>query len=48
MARLPSWAGDFEHLAAPCSPPTATFEICRDDRIVGRANAQIADESGIS
>jgi hypothetical protein len=38
---------DFEHLAASRFDFSATFEICRDDRIVGRANAQIADESGI-
>jgi hypothetical protein len=39
--------GDFEHLAASLFAFSATFEICRDDRIVGRANAQITDESGI-
>jgi hypothetical protein len=51
----PSWTkleleigfGDFEHLAASPFAFSATFEICRDDRIVGRANAQRADESGI-
>jgi hypothetical protein len=43
----PSWTkleleigfGDFEHLAAAPFAFSATFEICRDDRIVGRANA---------
>ena len=39
--------GDFEHLAASLFAFSARFEICRDDRIVGRAKAQIADESGI-
>ena len=39
--------GDFEHVAAPLFAFSARFEICRDDRIVGRANAQRADESGI-
>jgi hypothetical protein len=51
----PSWTkleleigfADFEHLAASPFAFSATFEICRDDRIVGRANAHIADESGI-
>jgi hypothetical protein len=36
--------GDFEHLMASLFAFSATFEICRD---VGRANAKIADESGI-
>src|ERR1700730_1060758 len=40
------------HLSSRCASASrfafsATFEICRGDRIVGRANAQIADESGI-
>jgi hypothetical protein len=39
--------GDFEHLGASLFAFSARFEICRDDRIVGRAKAQIADESGI-
>jgi hypothetical protein len=39
--------GDFEHLAASLFAFSARFEICRDDRIVGRAKAQIADKSGI-
>jgi hypothetical protein len=39
--------GDFEHLAASPVRLSATFEICQDVRIVGKANAQIADESGI-
>jgi hypothetical protein len=38
--------GDFEHLAASLFAFSARFEISRDDRIVGRAKAQIADESG--
>ena len=46
-AELEVGFGDFEHLAASLFAFSARFEICRDDRIVGRAKAQIADESGI-
>ena len=46
-AELEIGFGDFEHLAASLFAFSATFEICRDVGDVGRANAQIADESGI-
>jgi hypothetical protein len=46
-AELDIGLGDFEHLAASLFAFSARFQICRDDRIVGRAKAQIADESGI-
>ena len=46
-AELEIGFGDFEHLAASLFAFSARFEICRDDRIVGRAKAQIADESGL-
>ncbi len=46
-AELEIGFGDFKHLAASLFAFSARFEICRDDRIVGRAEAQIADESGI-
>ena len=46
-AELEIGFGDFEHLAASLFAFSARFEISRDDRIVGRAKAQIADESGI-
>jgi hypothetical protein len=32
--------GDFEHLGASLFAFSATFEICRDDRFVGRAAAK--------
>ncbi len=47
QAALEIGFGDFEHLAASLFAFSARFEICRDDRIVGRAKAQIADDSGI-
>ncbi len=43
-AELEIGLGDFEHLAASLFAFSATFEICQDDRIVGRADAQIASE----
>jgi hypothetical protein len=45
-AELEIGFGDFEHLPASLFAFSATLEICRDDRILGRANPQIADESG--
>jgi hypothetical protein len=40
--------GDFEDLAASVFAFSATFEICRNDRICRQGeNAKIVDESGI-
>jgi hypothetical protein len=46
-AELETASATSEHLAASLFAFPDRFEICRDDRIVGRAKAQIADESGI-
>jgi hypothetical protein len=44
---FPLWLFNLTMPAASLFAFSARFEICRDDRIVGRAKAQIADESGI-
>jgi hypothetical protein len=40
--------GDFEHLAASLFAVSATFEICRDDRIFGRAKAPNSGRERVS